>query len=274
MKKLLLIGSDGMLGTALAYVLSQRHKVSRLDRSQFDITLAKWDMLSFDGFDYVINAAGLINRRQEDVSNFYIVNSVFPHVLSAQCARSKARLIHFSTDCVFDGVHAPYYEDSPRNAPDLYGSTKALGEPPLALVIRTSIIGPEARNFYNLLCWALAQQHINGFINHMWNGVTTLELARLVDHIIEETLFVEGVRHIFSDDCSKHDLLKMICNIFGHLPHITAASAPGPRDVRLRTKFPEYYRMLGIRSLERQLTDLLPLAGPDGHWIEQRSTTA
>ncbi|MDO9462033.1 MAG: sugar nucleotide-binding protein [Alphaproteobacteria bacterium] len=271
MKKLLLTGCDGMLGTALDYALSQRHDVCTLDRRQFDITLANWDRLSVEGFDYVINAAGLINRREEDASHFYIVNSVFPHVLAAQCARSDARLIHFSTDCVFDGVQAPFYEDSPRRAPDLYGTSKALGEPSLALVIRTSIIGPESRNFYNLLCWALAQQHINGFTNHVWNGVTTLELARLVNHIIEESLFVEGVRHIYSGDISKYELLKMICDIFGHQPHIAAASAPEPRDTTLRTRFPDFYNLLGIRSMEHQLTDLLPIAGPDGHWIKHRS---
>lgn len=274
MKKLLLIGSGGMLGSALHHVLAQRHSVSTLDRGQFDITQASWNRFSTEGFDYVLNAAGLINRSQEKAENFYIVNSVFPHVLSAMCARSGARLIHFSTDCVFDGVHAPFYEDSAPDALDLYGKSKALGEPGLALVIRTSIIGPETKNFYNLLCWALSQSYINGFTNHLWNGLTTLELARLTDRIIAESLFTEGVRHIYSGDCSKYELLGMLCDIFTHKAHIAPAPAPEPRDTRLRTRFPEFHQMLGIRSMERQLTELLAVTGPDGRWINHRSAAA
>jgi dTDP-4-dehydrorhamnose reductase len=274
MNRLLLIGGSGMLGTALHYVLSQKHALTTLERSQFDIVKGHWDALSVTGFDYVINAVGLINRRQDDAAHFYAINSVFPHVLAALCARSGARLIHFSTDCVFDGHQAPYFEDSPVSAADLYGKSKSLGEPNLALVIRTSIIGPEARNFYNLLCWALSQNHINGFTNHMWNGVTTLEIARLVDRIISESLYVEGVRHIFSDDCSKYELIKMICGIFTHKAQITPISAPAPRDTRLRTKYPELHRTIGVRSMERQLKDLLAVTEPNGHWINYRSVIA
>lgn len=274
MKKLLLIGSGGMLGTALNHALSQRHMVSTLDRSQFDIAKGRWDKLSVAGFDYVINAAGLINRRQDDAAHFYTVNAIFPHVLSTLCAHSGARLIHFSTDCVFDGVRAPFSEDSPRDATDLYGTSKMLGEPNLALVIRTSIIGPEARNFYNLLCWALSQNHINGFTNHMWNGVTTLEIARLVERIISESLYVEGVRHIFSDDCSKYELIKMICDRFRHNACVSPARAPAPRDTRLRTKYPDFARSLGVQTMERQLTDLLAVTGRDGRWINYRRIVA
>lgn len=274
MKKLLLIGSGGMLGAALSHVLSLSHTVSTLERSQFDIAKGRWDKLSIAGFDYVINAAGLINRRQDDAANFYAVNSIFPHVLSALCARSGSRLIHFSTDCVFDGHQAPYFEDSPVSATDLYGKSKSLGEPNLALVIRTSIIGPETTNFYNLLCWTLSQDHINGFTNHLWNGVTTLELSILIRRIIDENLFTEGVRHIFANDYSKHDLVKMICSSFKHNARIIPTSAPAPRDTRLRTRYPDFVHSLGLQSMEHQLTDLLAVTGPDGRWINNRSAVA
>lgn len=274
MKNLLLIGSRGMLGGALHRVLSARHLVSTLDRDQFDITRAEWGKLSLEGYDFVLNAAGLINRRDESAGNFYSVNAVFPHVLSALCVRSGARLIHFSTDCVFDGVAAPFYEDSPRGAADLYGQSKSLGEPIQALVIRTSIIGPETRNFYNLLCWALAQNQINGFTNHIWNGVTTLELARLIDRIISGPLFTEGVRHIFSGDCSKHDLLNMICGAFAHPARITPALAPQARDTRLRTKYPVFLQALEVRPIQRQLQDLLAVSGPQGQLLMQGRNAA
>ena len=181
-------------------------------------------------------------------------------------------MIHFSTDCVFDGLNAPYDESSARSATDLYGRSKALGEPNMALVIRTSIIGPEANNFYNLLCWALSQTTIDGFTDHLWNGVTTLELARLVDDIISQSLFAEGVRHIFSNGCSKYALIKLICDRFDHKVQLIPVLSPTPRDTRLRTNFTEFHHSLGIRSLERQMMDLLPVTMPDGRWIRHRSS--
>jgi dTDP-4-dehydrorhamnose reductase len=274
MNKLLLIGSNGMLGTALRHVLSQGHAVSILDRAQFDISRGQWNNLSVSGFDYVINAAGLINRRHATDSALYMVNAVFPQVLSALCAREGARLIHFSTDCVFDGVHAPFYEDSPRLAQDDYGKSKALGEPNQALVIRTSIIGPECGNFYNLLCWTLAQTHISGFTDHLWNGVTTLEAAHVVNRIIGQELFAVGVRHIFAEDCSKYDLVQMICGAFGHPAHISPACAPAPRDTRLRTNHPEFLQAFGIRPIQEQLRALHAVSGPDGRWIQKRSAVS
>lgn len=274
MKKLLLIGSNGMLGTALNHVLSQGCAVSTLDRSQFDIAKGEWNKLSVAGFDYVINAAGIINRRQEDSASFYAVNSIFPHALSALCARSGVRLIHFSTDCVFDGHQAPYFENSPKLANDVYGKSKSLGEPNLALVIRTSIIGPEIQNFYNLLCWTLSQDHINGFTDHLWNGVTTLELSLLVGRIIKESLYTEGVRHIFSDDFSKYDLVKMICRNFRHNATVSPARSTVPRDTRLRTRHPDFIRLLGIKGMEHQLADLLAVTDPNGRWINLRSAVA
>lgn len=274
MKKILLFGGEGMLGTALHHVLAPAHAITAMGRNQFDIASANWNELCVEGFDYVLNAAGLINRRPQDSHEFYTVNSVFPHVLSALCAREGARLVHFSTDCVFDGAQAPYHEDSPRNAKDLYGRSKTAGEPRFALTVRTSIIGPEKKNFYNLLCWCLSQDKISGFTNHFWNGVTTLELARLVNILISEEYFTQGVRHIHAEDVSKCDLVAMLCGIFGHGAQITPSPAPEARDTRLRTNFPEFYRALGVRPLKRQLEDLLAVTGPDGHWIKRRSRAA
>jgi dTDP-4-dehydrorhamnose reductase len=273
MKKLLLIGSNGMLGTALRHVLSQCHAVSLLDRAQFDISRGQWSNLSVSGFDYVINAAGLINRRDATDTALYMVNAVFPQVLSALCAHAGARLIHFSTDCVFDGIHAPFYEDSPCLAQDAYGKSKALGEPGMALVIRTSIIGPECRNFYNLMCWTLTQTQINGFTNHLWNGLTTLEAANAVNCIIEKELFTQGVRHIFAEDCSKYELVQMICGAFGHTTQITPSGGTA-RDTRLRTNHPEFLQAFGIRPMKEQLRALRAVSGPGGRWIHKWSAVS
>ena len=80
--------------------------------------------------DVVINAVGLIKqlRTASDPIATIRINSLFPHILHTHCRASGCRLIHISTDCVFDGLRGGYKEDDKPNADDLYGRTKFLGE--------------------------------------------------------------------------------------------------------------------------------------------------
>jgi dTDP-4-dehydrorhamnose reductase len=82
-----------------------------------------------------------------------------PHLLARACAAHGSRLIHISTDCVFDGAKGSYQEDEPTNATDLYGRTKALGEVtgPGCLTLRTSIIGRELSGASGLVEWFLSR---------------------------------------------------------------------------------------------------------------------
>ena len=266
MSRILLLGGDGMLGSALNRVLGASHSITVLRRGDFDIESGTWRALPVRGYDYVLNAAGMINKRQAAVDKFYIVNAVFPHALAELCAEQNARLIHFSTDCVFGGSAAPYYEDARTDADDLYGRTKILGEPVTGLTLRTSIIGPELRNGYNLMCWALGQREINGFTNIFWNGLTTVTLAHAVGAIIERNLYVSGLRHLHSTDCSKFDLVGMICRAFGSGARITPVEWETVRDVRLRTRHPEFLTQLEIPAISDQIAALVPLSDRNGRW--------
>ena len=60
------------------------------------------------------------------------------------------------------------------------------------MVIRTSIFGPEVKNFYMLFCWFLRQKKVLGFTNFFFNGITTLELAMIIEKIINRKLFKQG----------------------------------------------------------------------------------
>lgn len=266
MSRILLLGSEGMLGSALARVLGNEHRITALKRSDFDIESAAWKSLPVAGYDYVLNAAGMINKRTAPPETFYAVNAVFPHVLAALCARAGVRLLHFSTDCVFSGTAAPYFEDSPTGAEDLYGRSKTLGEPVGGMVIRTSIIGPELRNGYNLLCWTLAQQAIRGFTNIFWNGLTTVTLARAVGAIIAQDLYVEGVRHLHSTDCSKFDMVSAICSAYGNPAQITPVEWETVRDMRLRTRHTDLLARLAIPPIAEQIATLATLSDRRGYW--------
>ena len=78
------------------------------------------------------------------------INSLLPHQLAQMAAARGARLIHFSTDCVFSGRRGNYVEDDEPDPVDLYGRSKLLGEvtAPNALTLRTSIVGRELRGHW------------------------------------------------------------------------------------------------------------------------------
>jgi dTDP-4-dehydrorhamnose reductase len=129
-----------------------------------------------------------------------------------------AKLIHFSTDCVFSGGRGNYTEDDHPDPTDLYGRTKLLGEvsAPDSLTLRTSIIGQELRGHHGLIDWFLGQRgrHPKGFAHARFSGLTTLDFAELVGYIIRAQPDLHGLWHVSSDPISKFDLLRIVNRIY------------------------------------------------------------
>jgi dTDP-4-dehydrorhamnose reductase len=170
---------------------------------------------------------------------------------------------------VFKGAGAPHDETATPDAQDLYGASKAAGEPLQACVLRTSIIGPEWGRADSLLCWFLNHQGpVQGYTHHLWNGVTTLELARVISLMLREGADRKpGLRHIHGEDITKHDLLVLMSRVLGH-PIEVQPNAPGqPRDTRLATRYPQDLARWEVRGFEQQLRDLVPYCGPGGRWL-------
>jgi dTDP-4-dehydrorhamnose reductase len=171
--------------------------------------------------DVVLNCTGITKRREPagDPTPSIVLNALLPHRLAACAATIGARLIGYSTDCVFDGRAGGYTETSPTNAEDLYGRTKALGEASGAnvLILRSSFIGRELEDGTELLEWFLAQRgrSIRGFRKALYTGVSTLHLADLTGDIIERHPALAGLYHVASDVISKHDLLCLARDAFG-----------------------------------------------------------
>lgn len=265
----MVLGAHGMLGTAVVHVLTQAgHRVRAVDRTQFDAARDSVRRLNLSGVDYVVNALGLINRRTTtEAENFYLVNSVFPRVLADTCAARGIRLLHISTDCVFDGHDGPYTEVAETTATDLYGRSKALGEPANALVIRTSIIGPEFQHLYSLLAWFMSQSgSCPGYTNHLWNGMSTLQLSRVIDQIMQLNLYCHGVRHVFSNDVSKYELLCWLREAYQRDITITPSGDTVAKDNRLRTVYPDFMARLTIPDLRSQLAELPAVSDALGRW--------
>jgi len=219
-----LFGSNGMLGKYIDKILSQSFKVICFTRTDYDVLLDTWSKLdellvNMESNDIIINCIGIIPQKHKltDNQSFIKVNTLFPHKLQEITEKFNSKLIHITTDCVFNGSRGLYDENDIHTEKNLYGVSKSLGEPENACIIRTSIIGQEETHKKSLLEWIISNKNkeINGYVNHLWNGVTCLTLANIIQNIINDKLFWKGVRHIYSPDIvSKYDLCVYVNEIY------------------------------------------------------------
>lgn len=169
----------------------------------------------------LVNCVGIVKQRSEAKAAVpsITVNSLLPHWLAEQLQRWGGRVIHFSTDCVFDGRKGMYTEEDAPNAEDLYGRTKALGEVTAenALTLRTSIIGRELRGRRSLVEWFLAQREgrVRGYRRVVYSGLTTYRMAEIVETLVREHPGVSGLYHVTSEPIAKYDLLTLANEAFG-----------------------------------------------------------
>lgn len=170
---------------------------------------------------WVINCIGLV-KQLADAQDPLIalpVNAMLPHRLSAICGLVGARLIHISTDCVFSGRGGNYREVDAADAEDVYGRSKLMGEvvAPHALTLRTSIIGPELDSCHGLLAWFLSQkQAVKGYRRARFSGLSTLELAKLIERHVLPNPELSGLYHVASSSISKYELLGLLAKVYGH----------------------------------------------------------
>jgi dTDP-4-dehydrorhamnose reductase len=230
MKKILILGSAGMLGHVVYTYLNEVNKyelfnasfpnkfrpdsilLDATNKEQVEVTINKIKP------DIIINCIGiLIKGSQKDPSSAIYLNSFLPHQLSKLCFNHGGKLIHISTDCVFSGAKGNYSEDDHTNANDVYGRSKALGEVvnDRDLTIRTSIIGPELKkDGEGLFHWFMNQTGtIKGYTQALWSGVTTLEVAKAIDVAIEQN--VKGLIHLTNGEIiSKFELLNLLKQVW------------------------------------------------------------
>ena len=166
--------------------------------------------------DAVINCIGLIKQlpSASDPLLNITINSLLPHRLQQLCRAAGARLIHFSTDCVFSGRKGGYTEEDPSDALDLYGRSKFLGETAGvgALTIRSSVIGRELATTSGLVEWFLAQRDgaVRGYTRAIYSGFTTQRMGMIVRSILMDHPTLCGTIQISSEPISKYDLLHLL----------------------------------------------------------------
>ncbi|UOQ84886.1 dTDP-4-dehydrorhamnose reductase family protein [Gracilibacillus salinarum] len=227
--KLLVLGGHGMAGHVITHYFMQksnfqvfytsRNKADK-DSIYLDVTNSTRleEIIDIIKPDFIINCIGvLIEYAENNPEMAHQINSILPYQIAKLADRYQSKLIHLSTDCVFSGKKGNYTEDDEADGTTIYAQSKKLGEikQDNHLTIRTSIIGPELKeDGQGLFLWFMKQQgQIKGFEKVLWNGVTTLELAKAIDVMIEKE--ITGLIHVGAKQkVSKYTLLKMIQDIF------------------------------------------------------------
>lgn len=241
--RILILGATGMLGHKLCQLLPRDgfDVVGTVRRA--DNPTARWpdifgrcrivtdvDVLDERRLDAVVrevdpavivNCVGIVKQLREahDVYLSVGLNSFLPHRLAKLCTEQQRRLIHISTDCVFDGTRGGYRETDASDARDLYGRSKFLGETTagetVAVTLRTSIIGREIGSpKHGLLDWFFAEarsgRSVRGFAKAIYSGFTTIELARVIAMVARHQPPIHGLYQVASPPISKLDLLELV----------------------------------------------------------------
>ncbi len=183
----------------------------------------------------IVNCAAA--RVEAGAQRLLLANALLPQMLAAGFA--QALLVHASSDAVFSGTRGHYSLAEPPDALDAYGLSKRLGEHCTELgrsvVLRVSVIGPEQLEPRSLLSRYLAEQRsVPGYTDVRWNGITSLEWARLA-LLAAEGCVEPGIHQPASPEVlSKAELLAEIRAAWGRGPEIVARPSGEPRDRSLQ----------------------------------------
>jgi dTDP-4-dehydrorhamnose reductase len=215
--KIHVLGSSGMLGSYISRYLSivgydvVTYNRNNLEVFNFNINKFKKQIKTEDT---VINCIGLLKPDISSYEQAVVVNHNFPLILDLLSVEVGCRLVNFSSDCVYSGLKGNYNETDICDATDFYGLTKK-HDSLKKTVMRLSFIGESQFRLSGFLEFALKNKGrvVNGYSNCLWNGVTGLEVAKLIDRMIRNdgVFFWSGVRHVFSSRViTKFELLKIV----------------------------------------------------------------
>jgi len=195
---MVILGAGGRLGAALVREYKRQFDVVGLNRTQLD--LAKSDKirgrLASAQFDLLINCAAFTNVDlcEAKQAEAFAINADAPKVLAEVCSEKRAKLIHFSTDYVFDGEkRQPYIEDDAANPISVYGESKRAGE---KLVLRTSdrhlvvrvswVFGPDRPSFVDAMIRRAREEEKIEAIADKWSTPTyTRDVAEMLPRIFD-----------------------------------------------------------------------------------------
>lgn len=271
--KIIVFGSKGMLGNYIkTYLLNKKFEVIEINREKYDVLKDSYEKLDtifgenkVNEKTLIFNGIGMIphainnstNNSISNKDNYYKINGEFPQKLNEIRKKYGAKMIHPTTDCVYSGGKGNYNELDKHDAEDDYGKSKSLGELNNdCTIIRTSIIGEEIYNKRSLIEWVKKNKdnEINGFDNHIWNGITCLQFAKIVYKMIKDCIFWSGVRHFFSpENVTKYQLIKLVNEVYNLNIKINKYNTQQDKNMTISSIYKIEYI---IPKLENQIEEL------------------
>lgn len=270
--RILVLGANGMLGSAVRQAASAGNVIciglarngivngavacqaseAMFDAGSQDYPIVVAQLVERNSIDLVVNCVACLASDIEvseprSAYQAVLINGGLPHRLAESLAAVRANLIHISTDAVFRADELMCSEDTVPSPDSLYGSSKLVGEVYYehCLTLRCSIIGRSPLKRRGLVEWVLSQPEgatIRGFVNQLWTGMTTKQLAGLILHLAVKNNFTQwrkqsAVYHLTPNKpLTKFDLLQLVVECFR--PDLTVEKADGQLVTRqLVTKF-------------------------------------
>lgn len=207
MKRVLVVGSEGMLGHELLRAFGRGYEVIGVDKEEVDITRlgATRSVIKDISPSVIINAAGYtdVDGCEKKMRKAFAVNGLGSRNLARISGEMGIKLVYISTDYIFDGEkNTPYRETDPPNPLNIYGESKLMGERYVEellddyLIVRTQwLYGPHGRNFVETIL-ALAKERDTIEVVHDQKGCPTYtaDLSKAIVHLVRKDL--RGVFHV------------------------------------------------------------------------------
>ena len=226
-ERILLVGK-GFLGTHIVLELQKKgvniiatHHIHQNNSISLDITNSNQVKNLFEKQNptHVINCAALgdVDFLQENKNIANKVNAIGAKNIAIACKKNKARLIHISTDAVFDGKKGNYVEKDLTNPVNVYGESKLQGEKEIRentddyVICRTNFFGidPNGKNFFNWILNAIKEdKKINGFTDIVFSPLDTKTLSIMIVELLHNDY--TGILHLAGDPISKFDFIQKV----------------------------------------------------------------
>ena len=234
-KKILITGANGQLGRAVGRILAADYALINTDVAELDIADvgAVLSLVCEASPFAIINCAAhtAVDLCETDVDNAYRINAIGPRNLAIAASETGAKLVHVSTDYVFDGqAKIPYTEFDQPAPTGVYGASKLAGEGFVKdfarrfFIIRTAWLYGEGKNFVNtMLRLAEANASIRVVADQFGSPTSTLELARAVAALLPGDDY--GLYHgTCAGECSWADFAEAIFKQHGLKTHVERIS--------------------------------------------------
>ena len=197
--KIVVVGAGGRLGAALIREFRPKYDVVGFDHAQLDLSNLKGlrEKVGATTFDVLINAAAFTNvdACETKRDHAFRINAEAPAVLAEICNENDAKLIHFSTDYIFDGdKRSPYTEEDQANPISAYGASKLAGERNVLaagdkhLVVRVSwVFGPDRPSFVDAMIKRAQQdEKVDAIADKFSTPTYTQDIAEMLARVLDD----------------------------------------------------------------------------------------